>query len=90
MKKIFKYSLAFASGETLQVELPAGSLVCRAKFSNSGTICIWAIVDPKAEKVSRYFRVLKTGDAVDDDLNFINSVDNPKDNSTCHVFELLP
>jgi len=59
--RIFKYQLKFPADEQ-KIEMPAnaGIISCQVQ---EGAITLWAIVDPDAKPVERFFTVLGTGHA---------------------------
>lgn len=63
MKKIFKYSLKV--DEVQMVEMPKGAAVLCVQ-EQSGIPCLWAEVDPDAERVCRSFVTYGTGHSMDD------------------------
>ncbi len=64
MKAIYKYQLK-TTPEHQTLELPSYAQIITVQ-AQAKTICFWAIVDVKAEKVTRHFHVLATGQTFDD------------------------
>jgi hypothetical protein len=60
---VFKY--AFAIEDEFELELPADAQILRVAVQNSQP-CIWALVDDKAVKVKRRFRLAGTGHPIED------------------------
>lgn len=58
MKTIWKFPLAPVS--PLRVEMPQGAMILTVE-AQADAGCIWAIVDPNAEKEIRYFETYGTG-----------------------------
>lgn len=63
MRKIFKYQLKV--DDVQMVEMPKGSTVLCVQVQGE-TPCIWAEVDPKADKICRAFVTYGTGHQMDD------------------------
>lgn len=61
-KKIFKYPIKVE--DVQMVEMPRGAVVLTVQTQQE-IPCIWAEVDPDAEKVRRQFRTYGTGHAMD-------------------------
>lgn len=59
MNEVWKYILTVGEDGGL-VEMPKDAIILSAG-NQDGKICVWAIVDPKVERVTRQFRVIGTG-----------------------------
>lgn len=88
-KQIWKYTLGRAQES---IEMPADAEILSAHSQND-LICIWALVNPDAEKEHRYFEVFKTGHAVPCDMGvsreFIGTVLLQNDALVFHIFERI-
>jgi len=83
MKTIWKFKLESA------IEMPLGSQILSAR-EQGDEICIWALVDPLAEKEQREFTVYGTGhDVPDAAMKFLGTAHLYGGNMVFHVFELL-
>ena len=73
MRMIYKYELQLG---TQVVRMPAGAQVLSA-HNQHGSLCIWALVDPKAPMVDRAFLVTGTGHTIEEGIRldlFIGTV----------------
>lgn len=59
---IYKYPLKIA--EVQQIELPAGAMILSVQMQN-GTPCMWARINPEAEKKTVKVRMYGTGEVID-------------------------
>lgn len=57
-KTIWKFTLDLVDEQ--QVSLPKDAEILSVQVQN-GNICLWALVDPEAEKETRYFEIFRTG-----------------------------
>lgn len=57
--KIYKYPIGQPDGY-FGIEMPKGAKLLSVQ-GQYATVCIWALVDPDAEKVARCFRMYGTG-----------------------------
>jgi hypothetical protein len=93
--KIFKYELPNPlpySHAVAEVELPEGAWILKINDHN-GSIQLWALVDPTAEKESRRFLVQGTGHEITavDSIEDLLYMDTAKVNGfVWHVFEIAP
>lgn len=83
----FQYKGAF----DCKIEMPKGAEILSAQLQND-IICIWALVDPSAEKETRNFSLVGTGHHIKtDDGKFIATFVFPKIfnffNQVYHLFE---
>lgn len=88
MRKVFKYTLEYAS--YIELELPVGAKILHFDIQ-SGEPRIWALVDPTAEKEIRKFRFTGTGHAItdpDSELDFIGTVMSRDGALVWHLFEI--
>ena len=58
--EIWKYVL----DEDAEPEMPVGAVVIEVGQQH-GKICVWAIVDPSAQRIKREFRVFGTGHQIE-------------------------
>jgi len=63
MLSVFKYPVNLV--DEFSLELPIGARILHVE-SQAGTNCLWALVDPKAPKELRHFRLAGTGHPIDD------------------------
>lgn len=61
--QIWKYPLALIDSPQL-VEMPEGARILSVQ-EQQNRICVWALVDPEAKKVSRKFHIFGTGNQLD-------------------------
>lgn len=87
-KVIWKYELVTTDSQELI--MPKGACVLTVQTQNN-TPCLWALVDPKAEKESRTFETFGTGHpvccAVNMQLNYIGTYQKHGGSLVFHVFE---
>lgn len=75
------------------IQMPRWATILTAGHQD-GTMCLWALVDPKQEKQPRRFRVFGTGMPItEESLNhgpsaYVGTVQI--DNMVWHVFEVAP
>lgn len=65
MRQIFKYELSRESAYDIPVETPAVADFLDAQMQR-GSLCVWMLVDPEQETVTRLFHVVGTGHELDD------------------------
>jgi hypothetical protein len=83
-RTIWKYAL---SPRGIGISMPVGAKVLTAREQNDA-ICIWAEVDPEAEKVLRHFRIYGTGhDMPDDPGTYIGTTSFRGGALIFHVYE---
>ena len=86
MKSIWKYVLQ----PECTIEMPGGAQVLAVREQGQD-ICLWALVDPSAEKVERRFVGFGTGhDVPDQSMAFLGTAHLAGGALVFHVFELLP
>ena len=86
MKTIYKYTLT--GRYTTEIEMPVGAEIIHFA-EQQGQYCIWAMVNPDADKEKRTFTVVGTGWELDDDVDHrhIGSVfDGP---FVWHILEIV-
>jgi hypothetical protein len=64
MKTIWKFPLDIE--DKVRIPLPIGAEFLSVQVQNE-TLCLWALVDPDAEKTMRYLSVYGTGHKIPDD-----------------------
>lgn len=88
-KVIWKYILEITDSQELI--MPKGACVLTVQTQNN-TPCLWALVNPNAEKESRIFETFGTGHpiccATDMHRNYIGTYQTHGDSLVFHVFEL--
>jgi hypothetical protein len=84
-KRIFKYELR---SDGINISMPKGAEILTVQSQNR-TLCLWALVDPEADKEIRYFEVFRTGHPVGYDMGVTrNYIATVQDGSfVWHVFE---
>ena len=76
-RRMFKYQLVTRHGPA-SIYLPSGAQVKHFGPDPAGRLCIWAQVNPKADKESREFHVFFTGEDIPDGYTHIMScIDAP-------------
>lgn len=87
-KVIWKYELVATDYQELK--MPKGACVLTVQTQND-TPCLWALVDPQAEKESRIFETFGTGHpvccAADMQRNYIGTYQKHGGALVFHVFE---
>lgn len=82
MRMIWKVNL----NETdWKVSLPVGAVIVSAQYQR-GDLCVWAIVDPDAEKEERKVHVIGTGNVVPDGVSYVGTVQDTSGYLVWHVF----
>lgn len=86
MRTIWKFPLAVSS--IYQVTMPKGAEILTVQRQASQA-CIWAIVDPEAEKERRVFEIYGTGNPIDVECprKYIGTFQSPP--FVWHVFERI-
>ena len=59
VKRIYKYKLT-STAEEQRLQLPFDAVILDVQIQN-GRLCLWAVVDPDKDNLSRCFRVFGTG-----------------------------
>ena len=89
-KVIWKYILEITDSQELI--MPKGACVLTVQVQNN-TPCLWALVNPNAEKESRIFETFGTGHpiccATDMHRNYIGTYQTHGDSLVFHVFESI-
>jgi len=84
--EIWKYGLALTA-EPIEISMPADAELLQVQ-DQGGTITIWAVVEPKAARVMRRFRIVGTGHAFDvEPLEYLGTVQQGA--YVWHVFEVF-
>jgi hypothetical protein len=84
-KTIWKFTLQ----PECKLEMPKGAQLLSV-CEHGGDICLWALVDPVAEKETRRFLGVGTGhDVPDVPMNFIGTANLSGGSLVFHVFELV-
>jgi hypothetical protein len=89
MKKIYKYSVELTDIFTL--DMPKGAQILSVQ-EQYGEPQIWAIVDPKADKETRRFRLIGTGHPIEENtsmMSFLGTFQLDNGEFVGHLFELL-
>lgn len=86
MREIWKYPLGTGENRLIVIAMPTGSQVLTAQMQD-GIACVWAIVNPRAEKVPVRFRVFGTSIPIHDlaGWRFVNTVQ--EDEYVWHIFQ---
>lgn len=88
MKTIWKYQLKIS--EDQRIEMPAGAKILSVQAQNK-VPCLWALVDPEAEKEKRFFEVFGTGNPIKEyevtSRKFIDTFQAYCGSLVFHVFE---
>lgn len=88
MRVVYKYTLE-KDVEPQAIELPAGAEIVEVAVQ-SGHPRVWALVDPEAPKVRRWFRIVSTGAPFEaPDLVYVGTMHDPHPTFPLvwHVFE---
>ena len=89
MQKIWKFSLEVTDEQI--IEMPENALMLDIK-TQFGKPCMWALVNPDAEKVKRKFYTFGTGHDVKVDssiLRHLGTYTMDNDRLVFHVFEIM-
>jgi hypothetical protein len=87
METVYKYPLLVA--DTQAVDLPLGAQILSVQ-AQRGDFCLWALVDPKARKVSRHIAIHGTGHPVArGQLRHINTFQMDGGALVFHAFEIM-
>jgi len=88
MKTIWKFPIAAVT--SLRVDMPKGAEILTLQRQGDDA-CLWAIVDPNAEKKARYFEIHGTGNPMYSDMGverkYIGTFQVPP--FVWHVFERI-
>ena len=90
MKEIWRYQ--FDITDTVEIKMPAGAEIISVQTKGArSTPCMWAIVEPRANKETRTFKVFGTGHPIPDDLalKFLDTFQVEHLVLVFHVFELV-
>ena len=84
--RVYKYEVPVSDYFTIEMPVGARILSIQTQFKRT---CIWALVDPNAEKQKRNFRLCGTGHIMDDSiLAFIGTCQIDNGQLVFHVFEI--
>lgn len=88
MKVIWKYELAITNRQL--VFMPAGAEILSVA-NQSGTLCLWAMVNPSMEPENRCIEVVGTGNSVPEDVEVSSKYIGTAlvDPFVWHVFEVV-
>lgn len=86
MKKVFKYT--FQGEREFSLDLPKGAQILKVDTDVDNEYCIWALVDPDAEKENRNFVIFMTGEGFIGDVNYIGTFFTMGKRLVCHLFEI--
>lgn len=87
MRRIFKYPLQIT--DIQYVMMPKGAEILSVAVQNE-IVCLWALVNPELQYVSREIRIVGTGNpAPDGNVRFIGTVLMLDGQLVWHVFEEL-
>lgn len=87
MTVVYKYQLN--ASQATRLELPVGATPLRVDIQ-SGSYCLWAMVDPDAETETRTFEIFGTGHPMPDfERRFINTFLVNGGSYVFHAFERI-
>lgn len=88
MKSVWKFPLAVA--DVQQVAVPSGARLLAVQPQDAG-VCLWALVDTSAPKVSRIIAIVGTGHELPDhgDLKYISTFQLHGGVLVFHAFEVV-
>ena len=86
MKAVFKYQLAIADEQTLQI--PAGAQLLSVAEQRQ-QLCLWALVDDEVPLAPRRIRVAGTGHSIEGAPVFLGTVLLMGGDFVAHVFEVV-
>lgn len=88
MLRVFKYPVKIV--DHVSIAMPKGARLLSFQ-SQGGHPCLWALVDPVAEKETRNFRFVGTGHPVEEDptsLQFVGTAQMMDGALIWHLFEI--
>lgn len=90
MKTIWKFEVKARDVETV-VNMPKSAEIIHVHGQNE-QVCLWAIVDPEAEKEERRFAIVGTGHLMFDPAihKYIGTAHVLLGHLVWHIFELVP
>lgn len=85
-KSIWKFQLETVDGQTLK--MPKGANIFTVQTQNE-IPCLWALVDPDADKEERIIEIFGTGHPINDEIDriYIGTYQLMKGSFIGHVFE---
>lgn len=88
---VWKFVLDTQRGDLLAVQMPRGARMLDAG-AQGGVLCVWALVDPKAELEIRAIRIAGTGHSLGDDVDpattYVGRAEFLDGQLQLHVFDL--
>lgn len=92
--EVWKYEFPATTPAMTSFDIPKGSRVLTCQVLQRDRICLWAIVDVKAEKESRDFLLVGTGHRIlaakgAKGLDYVGTVQLLAGGRVLHVFEML-
>jgi hypothetical protein len=84
-KKIWKFEASIA--DYLTITTPKGAEIIDLRIQR-GMPCLWAIVDPDAIRVDRFFRWVGTGHEITFDGSYVGTVQSSSEALVFHLFEV--
>ena len=91
MLKVFKYSVKVGA-DLVSLEMPKGAQLLSFQCQDEQP-CLWALVDPAAEKETRNFRFAGTGHPIEEELSSLKFIGTAQMMGGCliwHLFEIAP
>ena len=89
MKVIWKYEIT--ENSKISIEMPKDAEILDVQVQDS-VPCIWALVEPKAEPISRMFEIFGTGHTMQDvpyKRKYIGTFQLSGDRLVYHLFEIV-
>lgn len=84
---VWKFALQLADLQS--ISMPSGAKILHVADQH-GVVCMWALVDPSADRVTRTFTVIGTGHIAPSSGEYIGSALAHGGALTWHVFEEVP
>ncbi len=88
MKKVWKYEVPLE--DRFSISMPEGAEILCVQIQRDDPH-IWAVVDPDAERMRRWFRLAGTDHPLGDNLNlnYIGSFQMAEETLIFHLFEIV-
>ena len=87
VKEIWKYPLLAAT--PIILAMPEGAVMLTVQ-TQRGTPCLWALVDPQAQKVDYTFHIIATGEPFnavwDTEMSYVGSFQTKNETYVWHLF----
>lgn len=86
MRAVWKFTVRI--GGVTDLDMPKGATLLHVQVQRA-TPCLWALVDPTAEKEKRSFCWVGTGHPMDIDGDYVGTIQSPDETLVFHLFEVM-